>query len=235
MTSAVETTRGDGRVLAWDLPTRIFKWTLVALVVSAWVSNKWGGATPAWHIWNGVALLTAVVFRILWGIFGGSTARFTNFVAHPMKGLSYGLALVRGREGHFLGHNPLGGWMVVALLALLALQAVTGLYSADDDRIIIDGPLVKTVSDATVTFASHWHHRLFGLLKIAIVLHVAAVVFHAVVKKERLVPAMITGVKPAGPYQDAAEATPGAIGTAIACLVGAALIVLIGMKIAGAW
>ncbi len=235
MTSDTMASGGRDRVLAWDLPTRIFKWVLVALVFSAWASNKWGGATPGWHIWNGVALLVAVVFRLLWGMVGGSTARFSGFVTGPKRGLAYGLALLRGREGHFLGHNPIGGWMVLALLALLALQAVTGLYSADDDRLIIDGPLVKTVGDATVTFASHWHHRLFALLEIAVLLHVAAVVFHAVVKKERLVPAMITGRKPAMDYEDAPSATPGDIATAIACLVGAVLLVMIGLKVAGAW
>lgn len=235
MNSDTKAAIDSGRVLAWDLPTRIFKWALVALVVSAWASNKWGGATPAWHIWNGVALLTAVVFRILWGIVGGSTARFSSFAASPQRGIAYGLALLRGREGHFLGHNPIGGWMVLAFLALLTVQAVTGLYSADDDRLIIDGPLVKTVGDATVTFASHWHHRLFSLLEIAVILHVGAVVFHAVFRKERLVPAMITGRKPALDYADAPSATPGDIGTAIACLVAAILLVMIGLKVAGAW
>jgi len=222
------------KILAWDLPTRIFKWTLVALVVSAWVSNKWGGATPAWHVWNGVAVLVAVVFRVLWGIFGGSTARFTRFLAAPGRTIAYGLAQLRGRAPHYLGHNPLGGWMVAALLALLAAQAVTGLYSADADRLIIEGPLAKTVGDAAVTFASHWHHVFFTLVKIAVVLHVAAVVFHAA-KGERLVPAMITGSKPALAYADEAPATPGSIGLALGCLAAAVLIVLVGLKLFGAW
>ncbi len=233
----MDTSPADAKatILAWDLPTRIFKWTLVALVVSAWVSNKWGVATPSWHVWNGIVLLIAVVFRVLWGLFGGSTARFRGFVASPARGLGYALALLKGREGHFLGHNPLGGWMVVALLALLALQGVTGLYSADEDRLIIEGPLAKTVGDATITFAAHWHHRLFDLLKIAVVLHVAAVIFHAVVKKERLVPAMVTGAKPARPYEDAAVATPGSIVTALACLAASVAIVLGAVKLLGGW
>ena len=222
-------------VVAWDLPTRIFKWTLVALVVSAWVSDKWGGATPAWHVWNGIAILIAVVFRVLWGLFGGSTARFSSFVAAPGRAFAYGLDTLRGRAGHFLGHNPLGGWMVVALLALLALQATSGLYSADDDRLIIEGPLAKTVADATVTFAAHWHHRIFTLLKIAVVLHVGAVILHAVVGKERLVPAMVTGRKPAAAYADAPAAPPGSIATALACLAAAAVIVLGALKLLGAW
>lgn len=222
------------KILAWDLPTRIFKWTLVALVVSAWVSNKWGGAVPAWHVWNGEAILVAVVFRVLWGIFGGSTARFGGFIAAPGRTVAYAMALLRGREPHFLGHNPLGGWMVVVLLALLGAQAMTGLYSADADRLIIEGPLAKTVGDAAVTFASHWHHLLFDLLKIAVVLHLAAIAFHAV-KGERLVPAMITGRKPARAYADTAPATPGSIGLALGCLAGAVLIVTVALKLLGGW
>ena len=233
--SATSSVGAPEKVLAWDLPTRIFKWVLVALVVSAWVSNKWGGAVPTWHVWNGYAILVAVVFRLLWGVFGGSTARFSSFVAAPGRAIAYGLALLKGREGHFLGHNPLGGWMVVALLLLLGAQAVTGLYAADSDRLIIEGPLAKTVGDATVTFASHWHHRLFNLLKIAVVLHVAAVIFHSVVKRDRLVPAMVTGLKPAKPYDDAAVATPASWGVALGCLAAAGLIVLVAVKVLGGW
>jgi cytochrome b len=221
------------KVLAWDLPTRLFKWALVATIVVAWASDKIGGGNPALHVLNGQIVLTLVLFRVLWGFVGGSTARFSGFVPTPGRSIGYGLDLLKGREGHYLGHNPLGAWMVLALLALPAAMALTGLFNADADRLIIEGPLVKTVSDATIDLAHKLHHKIFDVLLIAIVLHLAAVVFHAVVKKERLVPAMVTGKKPAAPYVDRAAATPGAIGLAFACLAAAAAIVWLGIRAAG--
>ena len=229
MSEATATTK----VPAWDLPTRVFKWALVACVAVGWASDKLGGGSPDVHVMNGRIMLVLVMFRILWGFVGGSTARFSSFVASPGTSIAYGLALLKGREGHYLGHNPLGGWMVVALLLLCGAMGLTGLFNADTDRMIIEGPLVKMVSDATISLAHKLHHKIFDLLLIAIVLHVAAVVFHAVVKKERLVPAMVTGKKPAGPYVDAAKATPGAVGLALACLVAALAIVWLGIRAAG--
>lgn len=219
-------------VLAWDGPTRLFKWALVAAVASAWASDEFGASTPQWHVWNGYAVLVLVVFRLLWGFTGGSTARFTRFLASPLATIRYGLDLLRGREGHFLGHNPLGGWMVLVLIGLPALMGLTGLFNADDDRLIIEGPLAATVADATISLAHRLHHWGFELLKIAIILHVAAVVFHAVVKKERLVPAMVTGRKPARAYADAAAATPGSALLALGCLLAAGLIVWGGIALA---
>lgn len=140
------------RTLAWDGPTRLFKWALVLLVFDGWLSNSYGDGYPYWHKWNGYAALVLIVFRLLWGFVGGSTARFSAFVAAPRRAFAYGLALLRGRNPRYLGHNPLGGWMVVALLAAVGLQATTGLFSADADRLIIEGPLAGRVSDAAVTF-----------------------------------------------------------------------------------
>lgn len=233
MTDTTLSSASPAKVLAWDLPTRLFKWALVVCIAVAWASDKLGGGNPTVHVTNGRIVLTLVVFRILWGFVGGSTARFSSFLASPGTSIAYGLALLKNREGHYLGHNPLGGWMVIVLVALAGAMAVTGLFNADVDRMIIEGPLAKTVSDATITLAHKLHHQIFDLLMICVVLHVAAVVFHAVVKKERLVPAMVTGKKPAGLYVDARAATPGAIGLALACLVAATAIVWLGIRAAG--
>lgn len=227
--------RGDeGRqVLAWDFPTRAFKWTLVALVVSAWASNKFGGAMPNWHKWTGYAILVLLVFRLLWGFVGGSTARFANFVRGPRAALSYGLALLQGRSPKYLGHNPLGGAMVIALLLALGAQAVLGLYSGDHDRLIIDGPLARTVSDSTVALAARWHHRVFDLLKILIVLHIAANLYYAFVKREPLIKGMATGYKPAAAYVDAPAARAGSPLAALLCLLAAIVIVFGGILALG--
>lgn len=219
------------KVLAWDGPTRLFKWALVGLVVSAVISDKAGGGSPTWHVWNGYAVLVLVVFRLLWGVVGGSTARFAGFLASPIATIRYGLGLLRGREAHYLGHNPLGGWMVVALIALPGVMGVSGLFNADVDRMIVEGPLAAKLSDAAVTLAHRIHHNAFQILLICIVLHVAAVVFHAVVKKERLVPAMVTGKKPATAFADPAPATPGSVVVALGCLIAAVVIVWGGIAL----
>jgi len=220
--------KDDPRVLAWDGPTRAFKWALVALVLGGWLSNKFGASVPAWHKWNGYAVLILIVFRILWGFVGGTTARFASFVAGPRRALDY----LRGGVA-YLGHNPVGGWMVLALLALVAGQCLTGLYSADEDRVVIDGPLARTVTDATIDFAARWHHRLFDALKILVVLHIAANVFYTWVKRDPLIPAMISGRKAIHAYADAKFAEPGPWGRAAFCLMVAAGLVLGGIIAAG--
>ncbi|MFT4098922.1 MAG: cytochrome b/b6 domain-containing protein [Rhodoblastus sp.] len=224
---------GGGQVLAWDGPTRLFKWSLVLLVFDGWLSNEFGGAYPAWHKLNGYAVLTLILFRVMWGFVGGSTARFSHFIALPGRALAYVTAAVSGRPQKYLGHNPLGGWMVMALLALVGLQAVTGLFSADEDRLVIEGPFVKFVSDATVSFAAKWHHRIFDAIEIFVALHVAANLFYTFVKKEPLIQGMATGVKPAAPYVDEASARPGSWAAAAICLAIAAAIVFGGVVAAG--
>ncbi len=224
---------GGARALAWDGPTRLFKWTLVLLVFDGWLSNEVGGAYPAWHKWNGYAVLTLIVFRIMWGFVGGSTARFANFIALPGRAIAYLKAAASGRPQKYLGHNPLGGWMVMALMVFVGLQAVSGLFSADEDRLVIEGPFVKFVSDATVSFAAKWHHRIFDAIEIFVLLHVAANLFYTFVKKDPLIQGMATGYKPAEPYVDEKSARPGSWGAAAVCFAIAAVIVFGGITLAG--
>lgn len=213
------------QVLAWDFPIRAFKWTLVALVFMGWLSNKIGHATPAWHKWNGYAILALIMFRLLWGMVGGSTARFANFLQGPRGVIAYLRGVLTGTTGRYLGHNPLGAWVTVVLLFVVGALAVAGLYAADEDRLIISGPLARTVSDGWVDFAARWHHRLFDLLKILVVAHVGANILHQFVKKDPLIRAMATGMKPAADYVDEAEARPGSAVVALACLAAAVVIV----------
>ncbi|MFO1135473.1 MAG: cytochrome b/b6 domain-containing protein [Rhodoblastus sp.] len=220
------------RALAWDGPTRLFKWSLVALVVDGWLSNAFGGSWPAWHKWNGYLALTLILFRLMWGFVGGSTARFANFVALPGRALAY-LRAAAGEPQRFLGHNPLGGWMVVALIGLVGLQCVSGLFAADEDRLVIEGPLVGLVADSTVSFAARWHHRLFDALQILVALHVVATLFYTFVRREPLIAAMVTGSKPRAPYVDQKTAQPGSWLAAGVCLAVAATIVFGGILAAG--
>ena len=212
------------RVLAWDGPTRVFKWALVALVADVWLSNKYGAATPAWHVWNGYALLVAVVFRALWGVFGGSTARFTHFVK-PLRVFVYLRAFDLKRGTRYLGHNPAGGLWIVAILLVLGAQGTLGLFSADEDRHSIAGPLVGTVRADTVDAVTAWHVFGFNVILALVALHLVAVAVYDGLKRAGLVTAMVRGTKPVANYVDEAAAVPGTVPTALACLAGAVVIV----------
>ncbi|MBB5046624.1 cytochrome b [Rhodopseudomonas rhenobacensis] len=218
----------EASVIAWDGPTRVFKWALVFVVLDGWISNRYGGSVPNWHKFNGYAALVLITFRVLWGFVGGSTARFANFFAAPGKVFVYLQAKTK-----FLGHNPLGGWMVVALLVLVAAMATTGLFSADEDRLIIEGPLAKTISDAMVDVAARWHRYIFTTIEVFVAVHVAANVIYAVAHREPLIEAMITGRKPADQYTDMPVATPGSWGQAAICLGVAAALVFGAISAAG--
>lgn len=217
---------------AWDLPTRLFHWTLVVLLVCAWASFEYaeqlGDFTLKWHRWNGYAILVLLVFRVLWGFVGSSTSRFSAFVRLPNVALGYGLDLVRGRDRPFLGHNPLGSWMIVALLVVVAGQAVLGLFTVEHNDSGAFGPLYRLVSDATWKQFSKWH--LLGLHWVILPLvglHIAANLLYGLVKKDPLIRAMITGTKPAANYEDQSEAVIVArpLLRATACLVVAAVTV----------
>ena len=217
----------------WDLPTRVFHWTLVTLIICAWVSNRYGEAlgdpTLRWHRWNGLAILVLIVFRVLWGVVGSSTSRFSNFVRWPWVAAGYGLDLLRGRDRHFLGHNPLGTWMILALLAMVALQATLGLFTINEDNGgLAYGPLQRIASEPWVAFLSKWHVRIFyyGILAL-VAAHITANVLYGVVKQDPLIRAMITGRKPRMAYEDEAEAKIVArpIPRALVCLVVAAALV----------
>ncbi len=200
---------GDA-VVAWDLPTRLFHWTLVGLVVSAWGSVQYaealGDPLLKWHRWNGIMLLVLLLWRLLWGVVGSSTARFAGFVRSPMAAAAYLGDLMRGRSRPFLGHNPLGAYMVLALLAAVGASGLLGLFTVEHNDITA-GPLYRLLDGETVKLASRVHRLLFyWVLLPLVVAHIAANVLYGVVKREPLIPAMITGAKPARSYADAAEA-----------------------------
>lgn len=220
-------------IVVWDVPTRLFHWTLAVLIGMAWVSRKWGDAGLVWHTWNGYAILILVVWRLLWGFVGTSTARFGSFFYWPWTAARYGLDFVLRRPRHFLGHNPLGGTVVFALLILVGGQALLGLFAYDDHDSNAGGPLAGQVSDAAWAWAAKWHVRVFDLLLYAIGLHVAASVLYLVWKRENLVKAMITGRKPAADYEDAAAVSVASTGRALICLAIAIVIVFGGIKLAG--
>lgn len=200
----------DTRVRAWDVPTRLFHWSLVTLMAATWVTFYYAEllADPKlrWHSWSGYALLVLVTWRLIWGFAGSSTARFSGFVRGPASAIGYAADLARGRNRYFLGHNPLGAWMVLILLALVAFQGVIGLFTVEHNDIMA-GPLYRLVSEDTQKLLTRWHRLSFDWVILpAIAVHVAANVLYWIFKKEPLIPAMVTGLKPRHDYEDEREA-----------------------------
>lgn len=171
----------------WDLPTRIFHWSLVLLIGILFLSASIGALDI--HEFAGEGVLALVLFRLIWGVFGSQTARFREFVGGPAAIRQY----LVNRESKSLGHNPLGGWMVIAMLAVLLVQASTGLLA--NDGILFQGPLVHQVSGMTSDAASAVHHRLANLLGVLIVSHVTAILLYWLVGKDNLLMPMLSGKK----------------------------------------
>lgn len=177
------------RVRVWDLPIRIFHWALVALLIALYLTGAVFDRYLGWHMYLGVTVGGLVVFRLLWGIWGSETARFTQFVPGPRRLWHY---LRHGdRDGLRLGHNPLGALSVIALLGLLALQVGTGVFAHDD--AFNEGPFHDWVGSDTADWLTAVHKQSFYVLLGFIALHVAAVLVHVVIKRQDLLRAMITG------------------------------------------
>lgn len=176
----------------WDLPTRLFHWVLVALMIAQWWTAE-QSSTMDYHVWGGYAVLTLVLFRLIWGFIGSDTVRFSDFVRGPAMALGYVKALLRGETPLYLGHNPMGGWSIIAMLLLLLIQAGTGLFANDD--ILIEGPLYAWVSKDTSDWLTTIHHFNFNLLLAVIAVHISAVLFYLLVKRENLIHPMLSGCK----------------------------------------
>ncbi len=174
-------------VRVWDLPTRLFHWSLVALIGFSWWSAE--VRQMDWHLLSGITVLALVAFRLLWGFIGGSTARFGQFVRSPGRVLAY---LRTGTALRSPGHNPVGGYSVVLMLALLTIQVATGLLAVDVDGID-SGPLSFLVSFEQGRAASEVHEIAFTLLQVVAGIHILAILFYLVVRKLNLIRPMITG------------------------------------------
>ena len=221
-------THRAGDVAVWDWPVRLFHWALVALIAGSWASAEAGVEYMQWHMRCGYAVLTLLLFRLLWGVWGSVNARFAGFVRGPRAVLTYARAWFSRQPQHYLGHNPLGGWMVIVLLLLVAVQVGSGLFANDD--IFTEGPLSGLVSKGTSDLLTFIHKRNFNLLLAASGLHVAAVLLY-LWRGENLLMAMFTGRKPQGFYRD----RPGVMAPlwrAAVCLALAAAAVWLTLRLA---
>lgn len=178
------------RARLWDAPTRIVHWALVLLIAFSWWSAK--ADHMDWHRWSGYAVIGLLVFRLIWGFAGSGSARFASFVRGPAATLRYLKTLPNRSPTDAPGHNPLGAWSVLAILAVLIVQVVTGLFAVDVDAIEA-GPLSDRVDFDTGRRLAHWHHLSFTALEALVLLHLAAVGFYLIYKRSNLVGPMVTG------------------------------------------
>jgi len=203
------------KAYVWDIPTRLFHWALVALVVGAFVTAKIGGNAMFWHGRLGLAIIGLLVFRMVWGFVGSTYARFATFVRGPATILAY----LRG-QWQGLGHNPLGALSVLALLGILTAQATTGLLSNDD--IAFSGFLAPLIGSDLSSQITSIHRLLENALIVLVVFHISAIAFYARVKKRNLVKPMLTGWTDGAPEQSARSSRPTAF--VLAVLIAAAVV-----------
>lgn len=180
-------------VRVWDLPVRLFHWLIAALAAICIVTGKLGLDWLDVHMTSGYGVLTLVLFRLIWGVVGGHHARFASFVRGPAAVARHAAGLFRKDAPPSLGHNPLGGWSVMAMLGALLLQASTGLFANDD--IFTQGPLYPLVSKSTSDILTRIHRLNADVTSVLIAIHIAAVLFYLVVKGDNLIMPMIHGRK----------------------------------------
>lgn len=185
------TNKSLNKVRVWDLPTRIFHWTLALCVLGLAITGTLGGDAMVWHFWFGYSVLALLLFRVIWGLVGGRWSRFGAFIYGPQSVISY--LKGQGKPEHGVGHSPIGAVSVFALLGASLAQVGTGLFS--DDEVAFAGPLTRFVSNATVSLSTHYHAHIGKWLLLGLIaLHIAAILFY-LRRKHNLVGAMLHGDK----------------------------------------
>lgn len=197
----------------WDWPVRLAHWGFVVLLPLLWWTAEEGDIET--HRRFGIAMLFLVLLRLTWGVFGSDPARFARFVKGPGAVIAY----LRGKEAAPLGHNPLGGWSVAALLAVLSVQLGLGLL-AQDEYGLVAGPLNHLVSYETAEMVTEWHETFFNVIVALVGLHLAAIAFYSVVRQDNLIGPMLTGQKEV--EDDTAQPRMARWQTAMLALVAAA-------------
>lgn len=175
----------------WDLGVRLFHWALAILVATALWLGHYGPAIKTWHFYTGYAIGGLIVFRILWGFVGTRTARFASFVRGPGAILAYVPQLASRSPSHSHGHSPVAGISVLVGLALIGAQVITGLMA--DDEVFNAGPLARYVGEDWRLWATSWHVTGAWLLIGYIAVHLSAIAYYALWKRENLIRPMITG------------------------------------------
>jgi cytochrome b len=227
----------NDRIRVWDVPVRLFHWVLVILMVTSYVTGRAGGDWMKIHFWSGYTILTLLLFRIAWGFVGSTTARFSHFVKGPSAAFHHLAELVGADRPRDVGHNPLGGAMVMVLIFAVLAQVIAGLFAADTDMGTVNGPLTKLVSDKFIDRATAFHVFWINVLLVLAGLHVLAAIVYLVWKRQNLIGAMIHGSKPIDdcvpPGQPAPPLQFASIRLAISLLIACAAIVYFIVRLGG--
>ena len=181
------------QIYVWDFPTRAFHWLLVTAIAFQYISAELIDDAIQLHFYGGYITLGLIIFRVLWGIWGGFHARFSSFLTSPKTTYQYAKSLAFNDSVAHTGHNPLGAYSVIAILSIVATQAISGLFITDD--IFSEGPYYSAVTPFIQDIASWVHHNLFNAIWVFLAFHLGAILFYKIVKKQALVKAMITGKK----------------------------------------
>lgn len=182
-------------ILVWDLPTRLFKWLLVLFVAMAFLASSMHphALLFAVHVIAGYAVGLLLLFRLAWGLIGGSEARFSSFVRGPAAVREHARALLRLAPEETAGHNPLGGWMILLMLGTLGLIVATGLLT---EGATGGAGVLSSLLPPDLIGPLGWLHGTLGFAIIWLAgLHVAGVLVESLLLRENLVRAMITGRK----------------------------------------
>jgi cytochrome b len=178
-------------IRVWDAPTRLFHWAIVILLGLSWLTESRGWMEL--HFLSGYSVIALLLFRVSWGFVGSETARFSHFIRGPIAALRHLAHLHRREPDTAIGHNAAGGWMVLAMLAMLAVEVATGLCANDDGDT--EGPLFKYVGKDRSDWLSHIHAVNFKVIQVAVLLHIVAILIYLGLKRHDLVRPMITGRK----------------------------------------
>lgn len=219
--SATETQARTVKV--WDFPTRIFHWSLVAVIAIAWASSEAEGSAFWIHVYSGTLLIGFVAFRALWGVIGSRYAQFGDFVHGPDTVADYAKRLFSFRPPYSVGHNPLGGWMVVALIVMILLAVMTGMMTSEDGYV---GPLAHIGGG----IFGEAHEGFANFLLVLIFVHVGGVIVHGLISRENLPRAMVTGDKHVPAGEPAEDIKPVGMVRPLIALAFAMLVVLYFMR-----
>ena len=176
----------DNQIRVWDLPTRLFHWLLVALIIASYVTYEM--SYMEWHMRSGLTILSLVLFRVIWGVIGSTTSRFSHFLKGPGTVRQY---LNEHGSAPWYGHNPIGGWSVVAFLCVLLIEATLGLFS--NDEFYFEGPLVQYIDHDLSDQLSGYHEFSFNILMALVVIHICANLYYLYKKNNNLIKPMISG------------------------------------------
>ena len=184
-------------IRVWDLPIRLFHWLLVVCIAGSFVTINLGDEFIQWHAYFGYSILTLLIFRIIWGFVGSTHARFASFLPTKKAIFDY----LSGSSPRVLGHNPIGAISVSALIFVLCVQVLTGLFV--DDEVSFQGPLAKYVSGSISSFLSEIHEGNQVVIYTLIAIHIAAIWYYKKFKGENLIKPMINGDKEIDPSEEA--------------------------------